>query len=308
MWNNKTVKRLNKSLRKFLHERGREYSTSVLNKHITPLVKKACNPTPFFTMDIETIDFKGYQIPLLITSKVTSRVKVFKINNISNDAVYELWINFFKYLISNSIEGTNTIFTHNLGGFDGVFLQKFVSRYFDNSNVDIIIDDSKSIISITVKINGKTLVFLDSLRIFPVSLDNLCKVFNVPGKIEGYKKEWNNASILDNKELLNELIVYAKQDSQSLYEALKAAQDLYISKYKVDITSIVSMPSLANKIFRLNFLDKNIPIITGFNDMFIRNSYYGGADDIYKAYAKDVYYYDVNSLYPWAMCQPMPLE
>lgn len=44
------------------------------------------------------------------------------------------------------------------------------------------------------------------------------------------------------------------------------------------------------------------------NDAFIRNSYYGGATDIYECYAKDLHYYDVNSLYPHAMCKPMPFE
>lgn len=41
-------------------------------------------------------------------------------------------------------------------------------------------------------------------------------------------------------------------------------------------------------------------------DGFIRNAYFGGATDIYKAYGKDLHYYDVNSLYPHAMMKPMP--
>ena len=52
----------------------------------------------------------------------------------------------------------------------------------------------------------------------------------------------------------------------------------------------------------------SIPILSSFNDQYIRNSYFGGSTDIYECYAKDLYYYDINSLYPYAMCRPMPLN
>lgn len=65
---------------------------------------------------------------------------------------------------------------------------------------------------------------------------------------------------------------------------------------------------LAMKIFRVNFQKEPIPILTGFNEYFVRKAYFGGAVDIYKAYAKNCYYYDIVSLYPYAMCKLMPLE
>ena len=34
----------------------------------------------------------------------------------------------------------------------------------------------------------------------------------------------------------------------------------------------------------------------------------GGATDYYKMKAENIYYYDVNSLYPFAMMKPMPYE
>ena len=43
-------------------------------------------------------------------------------------------------------------------------------------------------------------------------------------------------------------------------------------------------------------------------DSFIRKSYFGGATDYYKAYGENLHYYDVNSLYPFAMLKPMPLN
>ena len=38
------------------------------------------------------------------------------------------------------------------------------------------------------------------------------------------------------------------------------------------------------------------------------SGYYGGAVDYYKKYGKNLKYYDVNSLYPYAMTFPIPYE
>jgi hypothetical protein len=111
---------------------------------------------------------------------------------------------------------------------------------------------------------------------------------------------------VNNKELLNKFKQYSLQDSITLFKALIEAQKLYISLYNIDITSILSTSTLSLKIFRQNFLEVDIPILKGSEDQFIRNSYFGGATDYYKGYIKNGYYYDVNSLYPFAMLKPMP--
>ena len=41
-------------------------------------------------------------------------------------------------------------------------------------------------------------------------------------------------------------------------------------------------------------------------DSFIRRGYFGGATDYYKAYVEKLYYYDINSLYPFVMKNLMP--
>ena len=79
-------------------------------------------------------------------------------------------------------------------------------------------------------------------------------------------------------------------------------------KYYIDLSDVVSTSSLSLKIFRSKFLDTNIPILNSVDDFFIRKSYIGGATDYYKLYGENLYYYDVNSLYPHAMLNPMPLS
>jgi hypothetical protein len=52
----------------------------------------------------------------------------------------------------------------------------------------------------------------------------------------------------------------------------------------------------------------DIPILTNKLDDIIRLSYIGGSTDYYYKYGENLKHYDVNSLYPNAMCNPMPLE
>ena len=173
-------------------------------------------------------------------------------------------------------------------------------------------DNKNNFISIyyTFKKDGKisTISWKDSFRLFPISLDQLCNIFEVEGKTSQYNSSFNDISLFDKKELFHQFLIYSKQDSLALYKALSKAQQIYKEKYFVDICDVLSAPSLSLKIFRINHLDTKIPILKNSIDSFIRKSYFGGATDYYKAYGENLYYYDVNSLYPHAMLKPMPLN
>jgi alpha-ketoglutarate-dependent taurine dioxygenase len=71
-----------------------------------------------------------------------------------------------------------------------------------------------------------------------VSLQELCNLFKVEGKLHIYNPEFNKISLFENNELLKNFIEYSKQDSISLLKALIKAQDIYLSEYSVDIASI----------------------------------------------------------------------
>ena len=286
-------------------------SKAANGNYIKPLNSKASKVKPFYTMDIETMKSNnGDQVPVFISLSSKTRTEFFLINNSLplSEAVNDLWTRFFNCLESVIRNKVNTVFVHNLGSFDGIFIYKFLANKFGNTNLKAILDDSNKFICISLKFGDKQVVFKDSYRILPVSLDDLCYIFNVSGKTSKYKEEFNRFNLFKNKSLTSEFIKYGCQDSRALHKALSSAQKSYFNNYNVDITSIVSIPSLAFKIFRLKYLTKDIPILSGLHDSFIRKSYYGGATDIYKCYAENVHYYDVNSLYPLAMCRPMPLN
>ena len=214
----------------------------------------------------------------------------------------------FHYLENKNNINFEIIFIHNLGNFDGLFLFKALSNYYHPKLLKTIIDDSNSFIIISLQLKNYKLTFKDSLRIFPVSLKKLCEIFKVEGKLFDYKKEFNNLNIFKNDLLLNEFINYSKKDTIALYNALIEGQKDFFRLHNVDITTIVSISSLALKIFRTNYLKNDIPILKNNEDLFIRKSYFGGATDYYKGYVNNLYYYDVNSLYPYAMCKDMPYK
>lgn len=264
----------------------------------------------FATMDIETMEYNGKQIPVAISivnygksSKIFVLDRSIKIEL----AIKNLWFEFFNFLENESF--TKTIFVRNLGSFDGYFIYKYLSIYAKPENVSTIIDQHNKFIIISYALDeNKIITWKDSQRIFNVSLDELCDIFGVKGKINHYKKEYNELELFNNHQLLQEFKDYCLQDSKALYNALLIAQDHYIKNYLIDITTVVSTSTLSLKILRAKFLKESIPILKTSDDKFVRNSYYGGATDYYKKYGRNLKYYDVVSLYPMAMKKALPHE
>lgn len=133
-------------------------------------------------------------------------------------------------------------------------------------------------------------------------------MYNVPGKFTKYKPEINNISLLQNETELKVFLEYSMRDSICLLEALLKAQQIYLSEYEINITKAVSTPSLSLLIFRKKFLNHSIPILKRELDNKIRPAYFGGSSDYFHFYGENLKYYDINSLYPFAMLNDMPLE
>ena len=286
---------------------------------IAPLkTPKTIHPKNIYTMDIETMNINNIQTPIAISfayksdQNIKTIFKLIDINKLKVNptlAVSEMWQAFIKDLLeikSNSL----TIYSHNLGAFDGYFLYKGLLNLpgVNIDNISSIIDDQRKFISIEAKFEEKKLVWKDSIRVFPLSLNELCKMFGIEGKTSKYLPEFNSIDLFDKPELLKIFIDYSIQDSVALLNALNKAQEIYITKYKVDFTSVWSTSTLSLKIFRQLFQKEDIPIFNYYPEREIRKSYFGGSTDYYMRYGEGLYHYDVNSLYPHAMTKPMPLK
>ena len=201
----------------------------------------------------------------------------------------------------------------------------------------------KVIISGNNKTYNKTIEFKDSYLLLPLSLRKLCLAFKVD-LVKGYFpfnltniyytgvfpkfEHWTDISLSEYTELSKtnkgkfwsfqqEAIKYCKLDCKCLYEVLIKFNKLIFNEFKVNIHKSPSLPALAMRIYKTQFMPLNsIYQILGKPEQAIRESYSGGAVDVYiphnritafigniESKFKQLFYYDVNSLYPTIMAK-----
>ena len=303
----------------------------------------------FITMDIETIKVDSNITPYLICAyNGHSFIESYANKTLDQKALFS---SFITQLLSFFSKDSNviTVYAHNLSGFDGIFLLKQLLTF---GKVEPLLFNSK-LMSIKIKLNiegykGKTIVFKDSYLLLPQSLRKLCEAFNIT-KPKGYfpflltnvlykgvlpKLEfWTGITANEYESLINqylgttwsfkeEAIKYCKLDCQCLHEILIKFNELIFKHFKVNISYSLTLPALAMRIYKSQFMPKNtIYQLLGNIESNIRQSYTGGAVDVYiphnrittttsdiKDIFKKLYVYDVNSLYPFIMANtPMPI-
>lgn len=125
---------------------------------------------------------------------------------------------------------------------------------------------------------------------------------------------YNNISVELYKEFYKkdgsfykESINYLEKDLMSLFQVLSKVNKQVFNDYDVNIKDNLTISGLAIRIFLKSFYKGNIPAITRasmYTDL--KRSYYGGITEVYKPVGHNLYYYDVNSLYPYVALQDMP--
>jgi len=300
-------------------------------------IKTSINRTNnFITIDLETRTINGEMS--IVCLSIFDGINLYSFYLIDYKSVEEMIKIAFKLLIKRKYYNYHVYF-HNFSYFDGVFLLKILATL---GKIKLIIRDNR-IISIRFKFkedNKAILYIYDSYLILPKSQRELAESFNVEVKKGyfpykfinnenislNYKGEipafeyFDNLSFLDYKNYVNtrehllvwdlklELIKYCEQDVISLYQIIDKFSKEIFDIFNLDLIKYPTLPSLSFAIYRSNYIkNKNIPIISGemFYDIF--NSYYGGLVDMYKPYGKNLYHYDVNSLYPYAIINPIPV-
>ena len=107
----------------------------------------------------------------------------------------------------------------------------------------------------------------------------------------------------------DETLKYLSKDLISLYQILEKMDRIIYSNYRINITSHVTIASLALRILRSNYLEASnlLPKSKGELEIAIRSSYFGGRCEVFKPKGYNLFCYDFNSLYPYAMLQDMPV-
>ena len=233
-------------------------------------------------------------------------------------------------------------YVHNLGNYDIYYLLKIILE--DKSGkytLKYIFRDNKVLkLSITAqksKSVKNTIHFVDSYTLLTSSLDKLGKAFDVEVKkgvfphhfinentitykgmtpsIELYNKDKSVISMedynkikSDNWDAKEECLSYLDKDIQSLLQIIIKFSRFIFLNYRVELTSCLTISSLAMEIFLTSYFNHKLPLVND-NKQFLeyKKAYYGGGSEVYKPHGYNLYYYDVNSLYPFiAATRPIP--
>lgn len=306
-----------------------------ITSFLKPIKPSILRTTKFITMDLETRILGGIMSPYCVSIFDGNKMKSFYLTEYSSPL--EMLENSIKYLMKRKYDHYK-VYLHNFSHFDGIFLIKILSNL--SNDIKPIIRDGRIIdLRFIFDTNKYSIYFRDSYLLLPSSLKKLAKNFNVEDKgvfpysfvndesiklnYEGLipefkyynditKESYDSLRLKYSKEvwsLRNETIKYCEQDCKTLYKIIDSFSIKIFKLFRLDILNYPTLSSLAFGIYRCKFLgDAKIPLIHGdmFND--IKKGYTGGAVDVFKPYGKNIYRYDVNSLYPYVMKEyPMPV-
>ena len=290
------------------------------------------------TLDIETYLNDKKEMHLYCVSTYNGNIKVsYYLNDFNN--INDLLNKMFRNLFVKANNG-KYIFIHNSSEFDLIFLLKHLVQ-LPYIEVNPVIKDGK-FINLEIKYSTKnssfkeySLTLRDSILLLPSSLENLAKSFKIntgkgifpysfvnennldyKGEVPDYKyfdsKKVSLSQYLTYKNsfknkiwnLRKETIKYCEQDSVILFNVIEKFGSRIFKEFKVNIYLTPTLPSLAFRIYRTQFMKNNsIPILTNkfYNDLV--NAFFGGHCDVYipSSNNKNIYCYDVNGLYPYAM-------
>nr|QCS25166.1 hypothetical protein [Arthonia quintaria] len=241
--------------------------------------------------------------------------------------------------LTSKYENIN-FYCHNLGGYDVIFILKILYDYNDSVadkkdqyKITSILRDEK-IIDLKIRKNNNRLIIRDSYALLTDKLASLAVSFEVPTLKSnfpyGFSIENNlnyigstpsidyyeNINQEEYKKLLksdlsfkNETIKYLNDDINCLYEVLKKANIQFFQDYNIDMRDKLTISGLALRIYLRDYYKNNIPAFFVNKDSVyrdIKQAYYGGITEVYKPTGSNLYYYDVNSLYPYASLNDMP--
>lgn len=226
---------------------------------------------------------------------------------------------------------------YNLSGFDIVYILHFLLK--SNRYKFHIFTRDDQIISITIINDKYSFKLVDFYLILNHSLDKLGESFgiihrktkfpysfitkenlfyegNYPSinyfsnrgnslSLEEYNKlkTSNNNQFTRKKDTIEYLTNVLKCLAEIIYKFMRNLKDEHRN---VDVRNCITISSVAMKIFRQKYYYNKISLITKEPEKDIRLSYYGEVTEVYKPYGENLYYYDVNSLYPFASLNDLP--
>lgn len=237
-----------------------------------------------------------------------------------------------------------TVYVHNLSKFDAYFL---LNTLFENYNVKPTYKD-RLILSLVVskklpiddKLVNFKMTFKDSMLLLEGSLKSLGKTYSTDSQKGYFPYEFVNEERLNYKglvpdykyfkdqitqeeyntiknshegldwDLKKETLNYLSDDTRTLWEILnKFSLDIW--NERVNITSSSTISALAFNIYKTNYLqitNANLSQVKGNAHENMRSAYFGGRTEVYTPKGFNLQSFDCNSIYPYCMLKPMPVD
>jgi len=307
-----------------------EYKFPSIRKTFKSKVKR----TKIGVIDTETYTDHNtsYAIPYAIGFYVDNKTNTYYIGDENCENDNRLVSTMMKNIIDN-YRGY-VFYVHNLD-YDGIYLMKAIMQIVrDPKRIKVSMDEDRNYIKIVIKTDKGDITILDSYKIVRGSLDNRLSDFGIPYRkgifpytfmskdnlfYKGDKpdKEYYPITVSDNDynnlpmsfDRKADTIRYLENDLICTHRLISAVNDEIFKQFKVDMTSCSTLASLSFSIYLTNYYKRrfDIKVISGSVEKDIRDAYYGGILSFKKGIHNNYHYYDVNSLYPSVMLNPMPV-
>ena len=288
---------------------------------LKPLLRSPYFNLEFLTMDIETRVINNIMTPYCINMYRQDDVFLPSFYLTDYNSPEEMVKAAVSYLMKRKYSGYR-VYLHNFSNFDSTFLLNALNSL---GKIKPTIKDGK-IMDVKLSFNSKDYIFFrDSYLLLPCSLRKLAIGFNIENKgifpyrfvnkpnmpllysgpVPGYEyfdkitkteyKAYCESFKGIHWNLRRETIEYCIQDCRVLFQIIDIFSRRIFFTFGVNMHNYPTLPSLAFAIFRSNFLSKitnGIPLITGKIYKYIKQSYTGGAVDVYKPHGKDAKSYE----------------
>ena len=178
------------------------------------------------------------------------------------------------------------LFAHFGGRFDVHYVFDWLRKNASDLPLEIYCSGS-SVISLTLHLADHYFRFCDSYRLLPKSLETLTYDFDVK------HKKLTGRAFTDR--------LYNEHDCRGLYEVL----EMFFDEFDICSQTIASH---AMRVYRTNYMPHELYQPHRDVEEFCREGYSGGRCEIYRYDRAELNHYDVNSLFPCAMLQPVPVR
>lgn len=201
-----------------------------------------------------------------------------------------------KHLLTTKNVGA-VFYAHNGGGFDWLHFLPYIEELGYHYEILTV---ASTIQMLTVKRHRKSKEkgwrFLDSMKLLPMKLEKVAKSF----RVETLKGEIDYDTNEDDPQWLE----YLERDCVALYQVLTRAHELVEIRLRGEVG--ITAASTAMRTFRRAHMKTAIKRHSEYHELF-RECYYGGRVERFVEKAEGLAYYDINSSYPNAMLEPMPV-